>query len=87
MSVVGDNQILNAWSAGEVLTNSEIFQNRGGADVAVATGASQPVDDADGVLLKPGESVLIASGLTAYWRKVAPQSANLNAIMSRTVVS
>jgi uncharacterized protein (DUF2345 family) len=70
------------WTAGETLTADTVYQLRGGAGVAIATGASAPTSDDDGVLLVGNDSVRVASGKTVY-RKRLPGS---TAVVSKTEV-
>ena len=78
------------WSAGILLSTGEILMNRGGVDISISTGASAPSGDFandDGVLLKPGDSVALGTGVTFRHRRLQSSTSGRVAILTRTPTS
>ncbi|WP_375175509.1 hypothetical protein [Pseudooceanicola sp.] len=71
------------WSAGVTLTVDEVWQNKRTTPLSLATGASAPGDDLDGVQLGPYDSLFLSAGVTVYYRKADSSSS----LFTRTAVS
>lgn len=71
-----------SWSSGVTLTIDEVWQCHAGK-VYVATGASQPTDPVDGVVLYPSDSLTVGAGSTVYHRNDGAQTA----VLTRTGVA